>query len=85
MAQTATEPKRFHYTRKMRVAGDEVSNMAIFDVFADGREEFWEREYGSVRWFEFTPSAAERAAVLRLYAKGSVALDDIIDLDALPG
>ncbi len=82
MAQ-ATEPvERIHYARTRGGITSEV----IYDVYADGRETFAEREFGELRWYDFLPSAPELLAARRLQGRGLGQCDSLteINLDDLP-
>jgi hypothetical protein len=57
---------RVQYIKKQR----EFAKFVIADIDAAGQGQYAEQEPGEMRWRPFTPSPAERAAVLDLYARG---------------
>jgi hypothetical protein len=56
--------RRYDYRR---VEGSWVKNV-IVDIGPDGEENWGEQYPGEIRWYPFTPSAAERQMILRWHS-----------------
>ena len=78
--KTRSLVKRISYTKR----GCDTIFSIIFDVFDDGSEEFWERETGEIRYYQFTPSPIEQELARKLYSEGvKDAVIAVIDKETL--
>ena len=71
---------RVHYFRREQG----VWKCVIYEVDADGKEDFREQESGEVRWYPFEPSQWERCTARELFqrASGRLAWEIRVDADA---